>query len=85
MAPPGIEPGPPEDTKTMSYLSLKIKAKNPGNFVTPTADRIEIHGRDFLKLLSVYKCDINDKKTWPECSKKYILQSALGKEFSKIH
>ena len=38
LAHPGIELGPPEDTKTIRYLSLKIKTKNPGNFVTPTAD-----------------------------------------------
>ena len=31
-------PGPPEDTETIRCLSLKIKTKNPGNFVTPTAD-----------------------------------------------
>ena len=36
---PGIKPGPPEDTETIRYLSLKIKTKNPGNFVTPTADK----------------------------------------------
>ena len=38
---PGIEPGPPEDIETIRYLSLKIKTKNPGNFVTPTADTQE--------------------------------------------
>ena len=27
----GIELGPPEDTKMIRYLSLKIKTKNPGN------------------------------------------------------
>ena len=38
LAHPGIELGPPEDTKTIRYLSIKIKTKSPGNFVTPTAD-----------------------------------------------
>ena len=39
LAHPGIELRPPEDAKTIRYLSLKIKTKNPGNFVTPTADK----------------------------------------------
>ena len=41
LAHPGIELGPPEDTKTIRYLSIKIKTKSPGNFVTPTADSDE--------------------------------------------
>ena len=44
LARPGIEPGLPEDTKTICNLSSKIKTKNPGNFVTPTADK-----RKYLK------------------------------------
>ena len=38
LACPGMDSGPPKDIKTIRCLSLKIKTKNPGNFVTPTAD-----------------------------------------------
>ena len=47
----GIEPRPPEGTKTIRYLSLKIKTKNPGNFVTPTAD-IFLSSRKKQKMFS---------------------------------
>ena len=41
LAHPGIKLRPPEDTKTIRYLSIKIKTKSPGNFVTPTADNFQ--------------------------------------------
>ena len=59
---PWIEPGPPEDTIPIRYSSLKIKTKNPGNFVTPTVDIFLLVCFLFVYVIRVEICILHLEK-----------------------